>query len=663
MKQIKLLWLKLTYFKGIREYTFTPDGHDADVFGDNATGKTTLEDAFMWLLFGKDSLGSSVFEIKTLENGVPIPGVDHVVEAGLLIDGEKHVLKRTYREVWTKKRGEKTSALTSHSTEYEIDGVRPMKEMEYAAAVASLVGSEALFKLLTNVRWFNEQLDWKKKRETLFAFGREPSFADMLVAEPRLSELPDALGERSAAVHDAKKLDQWRVGAATRRNEIKAAQNALPLRIDEATKAMPPAPSSDYQSSERRVKVLTAEIDALLVKRAQTTADSVSASRRVDLQKLEAALLKEQNKAQGASLRAAGEKRGMLMDLQSLRADLVQVVASVERAVKLNEGTHARLTPDLEALRRRWLERNAETFAHTSRNTCPTCGQPLPEEQIEEARQKALDEFNMRKANDLAGIDAQGQRLVGEIGKLNADIDRQKRAIEEQQPKIEQLDEQIKAVQAEIAEIGKVQPADTPEMAEIREQITKITAIINAGEQSVAGQIALIDGEIKAKSEEVKKLADDIRTWDQRQTQTKRIETLKTEQQHLSAELDALERAFWLSDLFITTRVKLFEEAINGRFSIVRFKLFDVQINGGISECCETTVNGVPYGSLNNGARINAGLDILNALAEHYQTAVPVWIDNAEAVTQPLQTVGQQIRLYVHEGAATLSVRLCDGGQ
>ena len=80
---------------------------------------------------------------------------------------------------------------------------------------------------------------------------------------------------------------------------------------------------------------------------------------------------------------------------------------------------------------------------------------------------------------------------------------------------------------------------------------------------------------------------------------------------------------------------------------MARFKLFNVLVNGGIEECCETTFNGVPYGNLNNGARLNIGLDVINTLAEHYDFAPPVWLDNAESVVNILSTKGQQIRLIV----------------
>ena len=83
-------------------------------------------------------------------------------------------------------------------------------------------------------------------------------------------------------------------------------------------------------------------------------------------------------------------------------------------------------------------------------------------------------------------------------------------------------------------------------------------------------------------------------------------------------------------------------------FHLVHWKLFDEQINGGVVDCCEATVNGVPYNDgLNDGAKVNAGLDVISALSAHYGVSVPLFIDNAERVTRLVDIDTQVIRLVV----------------
>ena len=228
---IKLMLLRLTNFKGFRSYTLEPGGLDEAIYGDNETGKTTLFDAFTWLLFGKDSLGRSDFGIKTLDtDGNPIPNIDHSVEAVLEIDGRLRTFTRTYREKYTKKKGTKEAELTGHETLYVIDDM-PMKEMEYQGAIRSIM-DEGVFKLLTSARWFNEQLSWQERRKVIMA-TKQVTWEAILAADANLAELP-ALVQPDGRVH-AQDLqccvDDWRKAAATRKADINKEMNEPPKEM------------------------------------------------------------------------------------------------------------------------------------------------------------------------------------------------------------------------------------------------------------------------------------------------------------------------------------------------------------------------------------------------------------------------------------------------
>lgn len=113
-----------------------------------------------------------------------------------------------------------------------------------------------------------------------------------------------------------------------------------------------------------------------------------------------------------------------------------------------------------------------------------------------------------------------------------------------------------------------------------------------------------------------------------------RIEQLKAEQREVSQKVADQENMIDLLEEFIREKMKKISENINGKFNTVSWKLFDMQINGGMKECCECTVNGVPYSTLNSGHRIIAGLDIIQSLSELYGTTAPIFIDNAESVNK-----------------------------
>ena len=97
--KLRLIRQTMTNFKGVRNLCFEPNGCDAEVRGANATGKTTVLDGFLWLLFDKDSAGRKDFAVKTLDGaGRVIPMLEHSVELVLDKDGERVTIRKTFCE-------------------------------------------------------------------------------------------------------------------------------------------------------------------------------------------------------------------------------------------------------------------------------------------------------------------------------------------------------------------------------------------------------------------------------------------------------------------------------------------------------------------------------------------------------------------------------------
>ncbi|MBQ9346343.1 MAG: recombinase RecF, partial [Oscillibacter sp.] len=129
------------------------------------------------------------------------------------------------------------------------------------------------------------------------------------------------------------------------------------------------------------------------------------------------------------------------------------------------------------------------------------------------------------------------------------------------------------------------------------------------------------------------------------------------------AAYEETEKGLHLCGLFIKSKVRMLTDRINGKFRSVRFRLFVEQVNGGVKDDCEVLVpsadgSQVPYRDANNAARINAGLEIIEALSNHWHTYMPVFIDNAESVTRLVQTETQTIRLVVSEPDKKLRLEL-----
>ena len=138
------------------------------------------------------------------------------------------------------------------------------------------------------------------------------------------------------------------------------------------------------------------------------------------------------------------------------------------------------------------------------------------------------------------------------------------------------------------------------------------------------------------------------------------LEELREEARETAKTLEAIDQQIFLCEEFARYKVQFIEEGVNQKFRLARFRLFQEQVNGGLADCCEPTYEGVPYGSLNNGMRINLGVDVIRTISEHYGLKVPLVVDNAESVTRLAGIDTQVIRLVVSEADQALRVEVSE---
>ena len=647
---IKLQKLRLHNFKGIKDFTFDPAGGDVSVFGDNGTGKTTLADAASWLLFGKDSQNRAEFGIKTLsEDGKPIPGLDHEVEAVLALNGKALTLRKVYAETWTKKRGSATREFTGHTTEHFIDGV-PVKKNDYDSQISEIIDEDA-FKLLTNPRHFNEVLHWQDRRTLLLKVCGDISDTDVIASDSTLAGLPSILNGR--------KLEDHRKVIQAKRTEINRELERVPVRIDEATRGLP-EPEASKEAVTAALASLKEERTRHAKKLANLEAGGEVAEETKKLREIEAEMLEVEkahwletaNKTQVAK----AELRGLQEEVEDIEADIKNkrlFMATTEDLIAVSQKA-------IDELRQEWTKESATSFIYDEESdTCPTCGQSLPIEMVQIARDKALADFNTAKAQRLEDISSQGK-----IAKTANEREANRKATTEKE--IAEVEAELSAgitrvtnAEAKVAELEAQEKDYTEDEAYIQLQGKKATSESAIAElrQTLEPEIANQRADIATIDQEIGNAEQTLAQIEQRAVGLKRIDELKGQERALATEYEKLEQELFLTEQFVRAKVQLLEQNINSKFKMAKFKLFNTLVNGGIEEVCETTFLGIPYSSaLNNSARINIGLDIINTLSEHFGFVAPIWMDNAEAVTKMLPTNGQQIRLYVSEADKVLRV-------
>lgn len=641
---MKLTKLELLNFKGLKAFTINFNG-DVIIRGDNATGKTTVFDSVCWLLFGKDSLDRADFEIKTIEAGEPIPKVNHEVTGTFTLDeGGTVELKRVYREKYSSPRGGEV-IMTGHTTDYFVDGV-PKKEKEYKEIVNSLV-DENIFKLITNPLYFNETYSWQNRRKLLLEMCGDISDKDVIAEYSELKALTDILSGHS--------VDDHRKVVAAKKTAINKELDMIPVRIDEALRGKPtidtPRDVLIQDISLATTTLETLEADKALLVNGHTVVDT-----RAELRDVQRRLMARESELQIEYKKQSALKSNEYDMVVSELNNLSSKVENTKHRLDTSNRDIQRIESVIDELMHQRQQVNEDAFVMDIDEACPTCGQKLPAEQIQAAREKAETKFNLRKSKQL-------EELNQSIELKQQDIENIKKRDAGLEP-IETLEALIKAkelvkqtITDEIGQLTAPVLDDDSIYADLKTEEFMLQMKLDESNTDHSEEIADIDKRIAATKEQRFNLETELNKYEEAKRIDTRVAELESQQAELATEKSKLDEASYLMDEFIKAKVNMLEDVINSRFKLARFKMFTVMINGNIEECCETTYKGVPYRSMNNAARINVGLDIINALTSYFKVNAPVFIDNAEAVTEFVPVNSQTIKLIVDESEPQLVVK------
>lgn len=667
MRKITLKAISLMNFKGIRDLKIDFGGRDTDISGANGLGKSTVFDAFTWLLFGKDHRDRKQFGIKTRdEQGAIMPRLPHEVEATLSVDGRDITLTRRFREKWVKRRGSAEEEFTGNEEERLWDGV-PCSLRDWNDKVAA-VCPEQVFKFITSPLHFTAQKP-EVQREMLMRMAGGVSDEQIAATNPGFAAL--------LADMTGKTMEEYRRETAAAKRRIRAEIDEIPGRIDERKRDNATEDTEDWDA-------LAKEYDTLKARRAEVEKQTASA---VEAQKAHAARLAEMMqrvtaKETEAAQRAAKVAADTLADTERQRSRRSQLLARHSTAA----GARAYREQELKGLEAevqrcdeqrgtliaeyRQLMATARGITHeiecgspemqTSDYVCPTCGHPYDAERILEVQQKALDNYREERHEKLR----RNAEKIAENKRRGLENNSRKQQLEE---RIGETKGQIAALAAETAEIEadplySAEPAapDTAPAIEADAQHTRLTQ--EAAE--LRRQYDALAGEMPTAADP--KLAEEAADLAARIEQTavrlsrrediaangERIAQLQRQLTAANQTLADLEKREFTIRAFQRARTDAMQQKINALFAAVKFRMTDTQVNGEEVETCEATMDGVPFSDLNDAARINAGLDIINAICRTEGISAPIFIDNAESVNRLTPTLSQRIRLTVSSDTA-----------
>ena len=659
MKRITIEELRLRNFRGARDVRVSFAAGTNIVCGDNGTGKSTLMDAFLWLLFGKDAEERKDCEVKRIEAGERLRQTDATVECRIDVDGQQNVLRRSLREVWSKPRGATEPVFKGNETEYTINDV-PKKMSEFDAWVAKHLAPADVFRLLTDAGCF-PRLKWEKQREKLFELAGG-------VDEEAVKASVDGLGDLLARL-SGKSLEDYKRELAARKRKLRKALDEITPRTDQTRLMIPTTDARDVW--ERKLAEVDARLAALNREAAdfaaQERARGAEARRRVEeVEALKTRMARRTAELKRTATIEAERQNEGCRQVEARLRELKAADAAATRRLKDAKGEVDELArrinqkeAECERLRAEWSAESARPY--TGDGVCPHCLQPLPEEMQRDNRRR----FEESKNERLSQIQTAGHRTKAEITRLEEEMKTAEAQVDKAAAEVFEAEASAEILREELAEMpAAIAPAAVDPMADeayraMAEELAAMEADApqtsqasepNGGE-AITARLATLNRE----RDTIRRGLSDCDTADSLRAEIRRLDE---EARTLAQQLSDVDRDEDTMRRYTRARIETVEQRVNSLFRTVRFRLFEYTNEGGEVDTCVPLVgdDGVPYPVANTAAQVWAGLEIIRVLQQHAGVSAPVFVDGANLVTRFPRMDHQAILLRVVEGVRPLRV-------
>ena len=639
--KITIQQLAIRAFKGIKNLSLDPGGQSAIIEGRNGTGKTTVFDAWTWLLFGKDSKNSATFDYKPLdENGQPRTGTDTEVEATIIVDGKTVRLRRARHEKWVQRPGNPAPIYQGDETLCWIDDVPVKLEKDYQPYIASLIGDEERFKVLSIHGYFMRK-PWKERRKMLVdAAGGD--------AEAQVSRRPEFAGLQE--ILQGHTPDEAKKRLAEQKKRVDAELKQIPARLDELQQRLEPVTEKEVQEAQEQIDALNLQIDLINDQLAGTEESFKRAQGLIAREREITTKLDARKKAlDKPNMDRWNDLQGQIANAKARRDSLQRELLRLEGDLGLVDSDITALQQRREQLLVRWNDRDAQTFVPGPVKTvCSLCGQPLPASMIESAQRQEYSFWATKRDQELSDIEEQGKSVAERITRCQSEranvaesLERKRAAIAEAEKTVAQLqDEAEQPMQAPDYEADPEYKRLLDELQEVRDEIARPANEDGRREELIQRRNGL--------SQKINALGLVKYRKDDYDKGLARIRELEDQRQKLGQDAVRIDGEIAMLGDYIHACCDAMEADINAMFDTISWHLTDYLKDGTPVDCCVPYVGGVSYDStLNNGAMINAGIEAIRVLSYASNTIVPCFVDNAEAVNDLAYAPGQMFRLTV----------------
>lgn len=643
MKIISIKEITMTNFKGLSRTTKFNSVGSTTICGDNGIGKSRHFDAFLWLLFGKDSKDRKDYEIRTRVNGQLLHKVECSVSAIITVNGESISLKRSYTEKWVKPHGQADEVFKGNITECTWNDV-PVNVTEYDKRVATIIDG-TVFKMITNPHFFTS-MKWDEQRQQLFNMIDTVSDEDIASADPKFKALLDNISGKS--------LSDFKKELAATKKRLKEELIQINPRIDQTYKMMPE--KKDFASLEKELEEVNGKIKLIdksindyseTLKNVNLEKEKISKQIFAEKESINSKLREAQNKYDSDTANSNKKHSEIVDKINSLHFDIDakgREIKTISNKIEICNNDISCSNNKLTDLRLKWQEVNSKEF--NGETTCPHCGQQLPEEMII----KAEDLFKEEKKRSIDEINRKGQEENKVMESYKKDLENYTSILEKTKKDIDSLNSELETKQKELdgtefCSTVTLKIEELPEYAEYSSRIKELQDKLDNYPTPTNEDLTGERNDLSSKKSELLSKLDDK---DRIEKSEKEISYLEDRGRSLSQQIADLEKQEFAAKEFTKAKIDACETKINSLFKITTFKLFDYTLDGNTIETCKALDrSGVPYDTTNTAQQINMGIDIINALSKYYGVSAPIFIDRRESVNNLIDTQSQIINLVV----------------
>ena len=622
MREIFLNKIHAENFKKFHDVTFN-FGQLTNVFGKNYEGKSSINDMFSWVLFGKSATGNSEgkqFVPRRYDSeGVPIDRVDVLVELFLTVDNRPIMIRKIQKQNWVRKRGADTETYEGDTNEYYWNEV-PVKETEHKKRVAEIINEE-VFKMITNPYAFVAKKD-DVKRKFLVEKVAKITDADVFSLDSSFSEL-EGMTENYT-------IDELVAINKKALQGYKDEKDDIEQRIKERSRDIVDTDFAEHELALSALKEQLSDIE-------EKISDTSKAYEGISKLKTEIADYKskisEIERSENAKL--SKDKAKLSSDIDNTAYQILrksQQKKALDKDIELINEKISSSEIYLEVLRRNFTEEKTKEFDIT-KNICPTCGKEFDEDKKSELL-KAFEEEKVRKMHD---VNLSGAKVAKEITTNKSNLENLTKQLSDLTAEIEKLTADETAIKAEKGKLPEVVDLSgnkdyqdykntlsalefsLKDTTETLKDTDELKMKLNAQKAEIQSRIDTVNRVLATK-----KVIEDAKD---------RVDELTMKLKQTTNDAAKCERVLDLIEKFDKAKMELLSERVNDKFKLVKWMLFRPQKNGGYENVCIPMIHGSPYGenTTSTTERLMAGLDIINTLQETYETKAPVWIDNAEA--------------------------------